>query len=87
MHVKKLFFSQVIIIMLILMLSSVFKSFDEGRDDSELSGRKFRFHVNERPESRVLYDLFHDVLLIAAFIVFVSFDFVVFFITVRLLVC
>jgi hypothetical protein len=82
MHVKKLFFSQVIIILLILMLSSVFKSFNEGRDDSELSGREFRLHVNERSESRVLNDLFHDVLLIAAFIVFVPFDFVVFFVTV-----
>ena len=85
-HIKQLFFSQVIIVHLILMFSGLIKSFDERRDDSELGRSEFRLHVDQTSESRVLSDLFHDVLLIAAFIVFVSFDFVVFFIHVGLFV-
>jgi hypothetical protein len=44
-------------------------------------------HVNQLSESRVFDDLFHDVLLIAAFVVLISFDLIVPFVGIGLSTC
>ena len=83
-HVKQLLVSFQITIN-VMMLVCMFNSVVIGLNNSKLVGRELWLHVDELSKSFVLDNLFHDILLIAIFIVLISFNLIITFARIGLL--